>query len=407
MRKSIGWLAASFALNVAACGGGAPKIAARVHFIHGAGTAAPGAAASRSLIAEPPRGAALAMAGRWDLSPDQAKVIVSAITLLSADGRHDQRAALTNCAPTYSRSQGSGVELLNCPFELPAGTYQGVALDLQPTAQVLFNDPVNGFYSDPSSATLISATAPAGGAAFVSYTPSTGSALNYGVFTLSGRFIDPFVLGSASGGTLPDGGPVLATADVYVTTDLVHTMFGFVNGSGQLTLDGSLPIPPVFVRAAIGGAPKEVFYTATGSAGNVFECPSSSTGVPCTNDDNYSVRILYGPTSQQPIELFGPTYGQVHAGDAAKSAVQPDGCRLGGYLGFDGTNVCWAMPTNCGFTGYAKICSMTPAPTLGSTTTIRCQHLSNAPPPTSGATYASGCPALTPDETTTVTFVAH
>src|SRR5258708_4521712 len=212
MRKSIGWLAASFALNVAACGGGAPKIAARVHFIHGAGTAAPGAAASRSLIAEPPRGAALAMAGRWDLSPDQAKVIVSAITLLSADGRHDQRAALTNCAPTYSRTQGSGVELLNCPFELPAGTYQGVALDLQPTAQVLFNDPVNGFYSHPSAATLISATPPAGGAAFVSYTPSTGSALNNGVFTLSGRFTDPFGLGSASRGTLPDGCPVPAAA---------------------------------------------------------------------------------------------------------------------------------------------------------------------------------------------------
>ncbi len=404
MGKSIGCLAASFTLSLAACsGGGSAKVTGRVHFIHGAGTAAPGAALSAVL----PRSAALATGGRWDLSPDQAKVIVSAITLLSADGTHDQRAVLTDCAPTYSRSQVSGVELLNCAFELPAGTYQGVALELQPTAQVLFNDSVNGFYSDPSAAGMISTTAPAGGAAFVNYTPSTGSALNNGVFTLSGRFIESFVLGSASGGTLPDGGPVLATADVYVTTDLVHTMFGFVNGSGQLTLDGSLPIPPVFVRAAIGGAPTEVFYTATGSAGNVFECPSSSTGVPCTNDDNSSVRILYGPSSQQPIELFGPTYGQVYPGDPAKGAVQPDGCRLGGYLGFDGTNVCWAMPADCRFLSYTKVCAMTPVSTLGGTTTIRCQHLSNAPPPTSGSSYSSGCPALTPDETTTVTFVAR
>src|SRR5258708_16606283 len=104
MRKSIGWLAASFALNVAACGGGAPKIAARVHFIHGAGTAAPGAAASRSLIAAPPRGAALATAGRWDPSPDQAKVTVSAITLLRAHGTHHQRAALPKSPPPHPPS---------------------------------------------------------------------------------------------------------------------------------------------------------------------------------------------------------------------------------------------------------------------------------------------------------------
>jgi len=346
------------------------------------------------------------MAGRWDLSPDQAKVTVSALTLLSVDGTRDQRAALTNCTPTYSRSQGSGTELLSCQFELPAGTYQGVAIDLQPTTQVLINDSVNGFYSDPSAPGGISTTAPTGGAAFINYTPSSGGAQNGGVFTLSGRFTDPFVFGSASGGTLPDGGPVLATADVYVTTDLVHTMFGFVDGSSHLALDGSLPIPPVFVRAAIGGVPREVFYTATGSAGNVFECPNFGS-MPCTNDDNSSVRILYGPGSEQPIELFGPTYGQVYAGDPAKSAVQPDGCRLGGYLGFDGTSICWAMPTDCRFQAYTKVCAMTPASALGATTAIRCKNMSTAPAPVSGSTYASGCPALTSDETTTVTFVAR
>lgn len=44
---------------------------------------------------------------------------------------------------------------------------------------------------------------------------------------------------------------------------------------------------------------------------------------------------------------------------------------------------------------------------LGDTTTLACKHGDPAPLPSSGATYASGCPPMsTPDFTETVTLVA-
>jgi len=45
--------------------------------------------------------------------------------------------------------------------------------------------------------------------------------------------------------------------------------------------------------------------------------------------------------------------------------------------------------------------------TVGQTTTLRCQQMTTVPPPLSGDTYASGCPAITPDEQRTLTLVAN
>ena len=48
-----------------------------------------------------------------------------------------------------------------------------------------------------------------------------------------------------------------------------------------------------------------------------------------------------------------------------------------------------------------------PMATVGQTTTLSCQHMTTVPAPLSGDTYASGCPAITPDEQRTLTLVAN
>jgi hypothetical protein len=44
--------------------------------------------------------------------------------------------------------------------------------------------------------------------------------------------------------------------------------------------------------------------------------------------------------------------------------------------------------------------------TIGGTTTLRCQTVTTAPAPTSGDTYASGCPTITPTSSVVLTLVA-
>ena len=48
-----------------------------------------------------------------------------------------------------------------------------------------------------------------------------------------------------------------------------------------------------------------------------------------------------------------------------------------------------------------------PRAVAGGTTTLGCQHLTAVPPPVSGDTYASGCPAITPDVQRSLTLVAN
>ena len=330
--------------------------------------------------------------GRWYLSPDQAKVTISRISLVGT-GMNVQAANLVNCTPTYSRADASGTQLLDCPFTLPGGTYLGVSINLETASEILFDDAANGIYSDPAAATRIASTPPAGGAQFVPFTP-IGPGGTTGPFSL-GAFLDqPFVFGTGGNG---------ASTDVFLALDLVHTVFGNVSG-GTMTLDESLPIPPAFVIPGIGSAPKQQFYTSTGTANNVpAPCP---VGCP-SNDENQSVRISYSAGATQPYELFGPDFGQVEPVDPATSPIYPDGCKRGGYLGFDGTRLCWAMPADCLFTSYVQLCEMTLGSSLGATSSVQCQHMTTVPAPSSGATYASGCPTIAPDTTATFTLVAH
>ena len=81
--------------------------------------------------------------------------------------------------------------------------------------------------------------------------------------------------------------------------------------------------------------------------------------------------------------------------------------RAGGYLGVDAAGtICWATPVDATYAQYREICEMQTVTTIGGTTTLRCQTVTTAPAPTSGDTYASGCPTITPTSSVVLTLVA-
>jgi hypothetical protein len=87
--------------------------------------------------------------------------------------------------------------------------------------------------------------------------------------------------------------------------------------------------------------------------------------------------------------------------------VTETGERPGGYLGLDGDTLCWAQRTDERGTTYSALLSLTRIASEGTTGTLSCQSTSSPPAPTSGTTYAGGCPALTAPQQIEVTLVAN
>jgi hypothetical protein len=336
--------------------------------------------------------------GRWALSPDQAKVTVVSLSFQSATAGVVQQVMLSNCKPTYVRDQASLTQVLDCPFQIPPDTYVSMGIGVSTTFDVLVDDAVNGFYTDPNTATKLATAPPTGGAQFVSLTVAgpggAGNVLNQATY-----FAHPVVV-TASGSVGGDDGGITTGVTVDIVEDMIHTLFANVSG-GVATFDTSLPLPAVQMMASIEGAGSVAFYTDSGSAGN------ATLGGP-TDDDSNSVRLFYDGTGAASYE-FHPVLGPSQAWNANPANSPQSGTfRAGGYLGVDASGtLCWAIPQDYTYAQYNGICEMQVVTTLGATTTLRCQTTSTVPPPTTGDTYASGCPAITPTSTVTLTLVAH
>ena len=357
---------------------GKPAGAAHARILHGPSRSA-GLAALSAL--------AVPADGHWALSPDQGRVTLTSLTFRAADG--PRQVALVGCTPTYTRDSAALAQILDCPFEVPAGTYFGLSVGVSTTFEVLVNDSVNGFYTDPGSPTGLSATPPAGGAQFASFVvPGPGGAGN--VLSLDTFFTSPLVV---------DAG---ASVTVDVVEDMIHTVFANV-AAGTASFDTSLPLPAVQLVPSVSGAGKVEFYSPTGTA---LDAPMPGP----TDDESGSVRVFYASPGQ-PSYVFSPVVGPSQAWNVspANSPSNPgDGFRAGGYLGLDDHGVlCWALPADYTYAQYSELCEMPVVATVGGTTTLSCQHLTAVPPPVSGDTYASGCPPITPDVQRSLTLVAN
>ncbi|MDB4966278.1 MAG: hypothetical protein JWN44_1967 [Myxococcales bacterium] len=341
-----------------------------------------------------------AQAGHWALSPNQARVTVVSLTFQGTAAGDVQMATLSNCTPTYVRDQPALTSVLDCPFTIPAGTYAGMGIGVSTTFDVTVNDTVNGFYSDPAAPSKLSTTAPAGGAQSVSITVQ-GPGGTGNVLTQQTYFSHPITV-TASGSVGGDDGGTLPGVTVDITEDLVHTLFADVAGNGTASFALSTPMPPVQMVASIEGAGHVAFYSQTGTAVSAL-MPGP------TDDESSSVRVFYDGTGAASY-LFHPTVGPSSAWNAnpANSPGAGGMFRAGGYLGVDPTGtLCWAVPQDYTYATYNQLCELQTVSTVGATTTLRCQTMSSVPPPTSGDTYASGCPAITPTMTVPLTLVAN
>lgn len=321
--------------------------------------------------------------GRWSITPDQAKIHLVSLDFVRTDGQ-PYSAMLTDCEPTYDRTAAPLMQMLDCPFEVPAGSYAQVGISTSTTYQMLLDDGVNGFFTN--------------GTSVVTSDPGTPS---FNTYTVPGPGGVGTVLGTTTYLTaalvVDESHPV----QVDVLVDMIHTVGADVSG-GAVTVDVSAPTLPATLVPSVLGAGKAEFYSAESDPGNMKIGPLGNTGT------WGGVRVFYAEPSQ-PSYLFYPVVGpsQAYNVDPAKAPANGTSNKAGGYLGIDGSNtMCWAMPTDSTYTAYTRVCKM-PIVSPGSTTTVSCQTGSTAPAPTSGDTYASGCPTITPNETLNVTLIAN
>ncbi len=355
---------------------GKPAGAAHARILHG-----PSRSASSAVLSA----LGVPADGHWGLSPDQGRVTLTSLTFQAADG--PRQVDLVGCTPTYTRDAAALAPLLDCPFDLLTGTYVGLTVGVSTRFEVLIDDSLNGFYTDPASPTGLSTTPPAGGAQFVSFVvPGPGGA--GAVLSLQTFFTSPLVVDAGTDVSLD------------IVDDMIHTVFANVAG-GTASFDTSLPLPAVQLVPSVSGAGKVEFYSPTGTALDAL-MPGP------TDDESGSVRVFYASPGQ-PSYVFSPVPGPSQAWNVSPaSSPANDGFRAGGYLGLDASGtLCWALPTDYTYAQYSELCEMPVVATVGSTTTLSCQHLSSVPPPVSGDTYASGCPPITPDEQRSLTLVAN
>lgn len=322
--------------------------------------------------------------GHWVISPDGAKLTIVNITFTSTSG-NVQSADLTGCTPTYFSSSAALSQLADCPFSIAPGTYDGISIGISTTAELFVNDSINGFYTTTSAATSVSTTPPAGGAQFVKMVVQGPGGMG-NVLTSGSFFPTSFTVDSS-------GAP---SFDIIV--DMIHTV-GFDVSGASVTIVTNVPVPPASLVASLPGVTgRYQFYSGLGTAKNAL-APGP------TDNDSTGVRMFFA-APPQPTYIFHPGVGPSQA-----YSVDPrggSGPRAGGWLGADSTGkACWAVPTDYTWSTYSAICEMVIVTNNGATTSVRCQNTTTPPPPTSGSTYASGCPAITPDSTANVTLVAH
>jgi len=95
-----------------------------------------------------PATSAVSADGHWALSPDQSRVTLTSLAFQITDG-NVVTADVSACKPTYARDTAALSQILDCPFDVPAGTYIGVGGGVLTTFDVLVNDAANGFFTDP------------------------------------------------------------------------------------------------------------------------------------------------------------------------------------------------------------------------------------------------------------------
>jgi hypothetical protein len=286
--------------------------------------------------------------------------------------------------------------LIDCPFTVDAGSYNGIRVLFDRTYEVLVDDPVNGFFTDPTSpAKIVTGAAPAGGAQFVSITArgdtgTNGEPTDY--FSSGATLAERVTLTSAT-----DGGATAAIS--VVINQLQYLPVTVAGGAATFDFSGNAPGNPD-TGEAIGDVARLGYYVRP-EIGTALTYNTNPNGQP-TPQGTLGVSVNY-TTASTPTFLFHNRTGPLGACGpvAAESAINSPrivngaGTANGGYLGRDSTGTLgWAQPSDPAWTMYGAEFAMADKSTIGDTTTLLCKTLTTDPAPP-GGTFASGAPVIT------------
>lgn len=327
------------------------------------------------------------------VSPRKAKITFTSVTFRGATGEPLGESSLGACTVTYDRSLASGSTLLNCPFTAPVGDIYEIAVDYNKAIEMLVSDAAIGVYTNPSSPTGFSTSAPAGGAIFVPFTILIGG----NGTTRTTPIIFPSPISIAAG----------STATIYITTDMIHTFQLMVN-TGGTTLSPTTRGEGSEAIALFGGpTPGSSRYYSNANTTEGFKAGSVGT----IAQGFASLRVFYDQAGTA-LFLMSPSQSPQCApefGPKGAWATPPIAGGIGGWLGTDANkNLAWALPAaSNSYSVYAAYFVMAERTVIGQTTVLKCKATASPPAPADGKTYASGAPSMpTPDKSVTLTLLA-
>jgi len=326
--------------------------------------------------------------GTWYVTPDQVKLKLLRINFAGANGANGTGADLTDCSLMFDKTTGSLASLLDCPFTLAPGTYAAMTVFVDGTFDVLINDATNGIYTDPASSSKLSATAPGGGAAFVQYVRPLGMS------GIEQQFPTPITVTESD------------TISLAVVLDAIQTLPILVSSSGSSLAFKDLHQFPVNVFPTLS-TPGVVKYFTSANTAESYNDSSVLANIVRVYEASGGGQPVYLMFHQTASPISCATPAPAYPVDPAMSASTIAGSKLGGWLGRDSSETtCWVVPVDSTYAAYKAVFSLTNAVNVGDSATVACDATSTPTPPTSGSTYASGCPTFTPDASTTLQLVA-
>ncbi len=361
----------------------APKANGVAHVLHGAKV--PSAVALLPPTPAPPSD------GNWLVTPDRAKVTLERINFTAAAGAMGTGADLTSCSLMFDKTTASLATLLDCPFSIEPGTYTGMTVFVGGTFDVTVADAINGIYTDPGAASKLSATAPAGGPASIAYTRPLGGT------GVEQQFATPLVVGPGD------------TVSLAIVLDAIQTLPVRVSGNGATLAFGDMNQIPVNIFPTLSMPGVARYLTSAGTA-NSYNDSSVLANIVRVYDAGAGGQPLYLMTQQTAgmINSQCATPAPAYPVDPAMATPNNAGAKLGGWLGRDSTQTtCWVVPGDAAYTSYKAYFTLSNAMAVGDPATLACKPTTAPTPPTSGATYASGCPVLAPAASASLTLVAQ
>jgi len=308
--------------------------------------------------------------GQWLASPKHLEMKLITIGLSPNGGL-----ITVDCPVVYDSMQPGGVQLGECPFTLPPGTYDTLDVGFSTDVKVIIDDAAAGLFT---TSTGVQITEPVGGAQEVTY--------KIGGMTGETR-LSPIKLPQAL--TVAEGDSVL----VSVVIDALQSMRVTVNGTAVTLGHTGSPYPndpgrPDMVATAGQVAKIKTYVSASlGTAGSY--CAGMCTTPPTQGIT--AVSVFYTSTSSVGmvnLRLNGtPQTCAMNLYPAFVNIAES-------YVGLDTNKVAgWAVFGQQDFKTYSAVFAMPQVTDITDTTDLYCQNTTTDPAP-SGGSFASGAPAI-------------